>query len=144
MAQETWVQSKVESYQRLKKWYLMPPWLTLSIIGYGFWVKGVNPGKGAALSPTPRCCSYWEPLGHFRLQSPTLLTYNNLVHASLLSGSYMTEANMPRYLPSVVGNIVVIDALTNSALFRSVWDLKLRRLTYIVILFGNLYIINSK
>ena len=27
-----WVQSQVESYQRLKKWYLMPPCLTLSNI----------------------------------------------------------------------------------------------------------------
>ena len=31
MARETWVQSQVESYQRLKKWYLLPPCLTLSI-----------------------------------------------------------------------------------------------------------------
>ena len=28
MALETWVQSRIESYQRLKKWYLMPPFLT--------------------------------------------------------------------------------------------------------------------
>ena len=32
MAWVTWVQSQVESYQRFKKWYLMPPRLTLSII----------------------------------------------------------------------------------------------------------------
>ena len=32
-------QSQVESYQRLKKWYLMPPCLTLSIIRYGSRVK---------------------------------------------------------------------------------------------------------
>ena len=32
MVQETGVQFQVESYQRLKKWYLMSPWLTLSII----------------------------------------------------------------------------------------------------------------
>ena len=31
---ETWVQSQVESYQRLKKWYSMLPCLTLSIIKY--------------------------------------------------------------------------------------------------------------
>ena len=31
MAWETAVQSQVESYQRLKKWYLIPPCLTLSI-----------------------------------------------------------------------------------------------------------------
>ena len=45
MSQETWVQSQVESYQRLKKWYLMPPYLTLSIIRYGSRVKQSNPGK---------------------------------------------------------------------------------------------------
>ena len=32
MAWDTWVQSQVESYQRLKIWYLMPPCLTLSNI----------------------------------------------------------------------------------------------------------------
>ena len=32
IARDTWVQSPVESYQRLKKWHLMPPCLTLSII----------------------------------------------------------------------------------------------------------------
>ena len=46
MTRETWVQSQVESYQRLKKWYLMPPCLTLSIIRYGSRVKWSNPGKG--------------------------------------------------------------------------------------------------
>ena len=58
MARETWVQSQVESYQRLKKWYLMPPCLTLSIIRYGSRVKWSNSGKGVAPSPTPWCSSY--------------------------------------------------------------------------------------
>ena len=31
MVRETGVQSQVESYQRFKKWYLMPPCLTLSM-----------------------------------------------------------------------------------------------------------------
>ena len=52
------VQSQVESYQRLKKWYLMPTCLTLSIIRYGSRVKWSNPGQGVAPSPTPRCSSY--------------------------------------------------------------------------------------
>ena len=75
MAREIWVQSQVESYQRLKKWYLMPPCLTLSIIRYGSRVKWSNPGKGVAPSPTPRCSklSKREPSGHPRLWSPTLL-----------------------------------------------------------------------
>ena len=33
VCRETGVQSQVESYQRLKKWYLMPPCLTLSLSG---------------------------------------------------------------------------------------------------------------
>ena len=58
MARETWVQSQVESYQRLKKWYLMPPCLTPSIIRYGSRVKWSNQGKGVGPSPTPWCSSY--------------------------------------------------------------------------------------
>ena len=60
MARETRVQSPVESYQRLKKWYLMPPCLTLSIIRYGSRIKWSNPGKGVAPSPTYLCSSYWK------------------------------------------------------------------------------------
>ena len=41
----TWVQSQVTSYQRLKKWSLIPPCLTLSIIRYVSRVKWSNPGK---------------------------------------------------------------------------------------------------
>ena len=58
MACETWVQCQVESYQRLKKWYLMPPCLTLSIIRYESRVKWSNPGKGVPPSSTPWCSSY--------------------------------------------------------------------------------------
>ena len=40
-----------------KKWYLMPPCLTLSILQYISRVKWSNPGKGVA-PPTPWCSSY--------------------------------------------------------------------------------------
>ena len=60
MVQQTGVQSQVKSYQRLKKWYLIPPCLTLSIIRYMLRVKWSNPGKGEAPSTTSRCCSYWK------------------------------------------------------------------------------------
>ena len=59
-AWEIRVQSQIESYQSLKKWYLMPLCLTLSIIRYVSRVKWSNPGKGVALSPTPQCRSYWK------------------------------------------------------------------------------------
>ena len=49
-----------ESYQRLKKWYLMPPCSTLSIIRHGSRVKWRTPGKGVAPIPAPLCSSYRE------------------------------------------------------------------------------------
>ena len=60
MVQDTWVQSQIASYQRLLKWNLIPPCLTLSNIRYVSKVKWSNPGKGAVPSPTPRCSSYWK------------------------------------------------------------------------------------
>ena len=60
MAWETGVQSQVESYQRLKKWYLILPCLTLSIIKYVSMVKWSKPRKGVVLSPPLWCCSYWK------------------------------------------------------------------------------------
>ena len=63
MAWETGVQSQVESYQKLKKWYLIPTCLTLNIIRYVSRVKN-NPGKGVVPSPTPQCSSYWKGSHH--------------------------------------------------------------------------------
>ena len=60
MVRETEFQSQVESYQRLKKWYLISACLALSIIRYVSMVKWSNPGKGVAPFPTPRCKSYWK------------------------------------------------------------------------------------
>ena len=69
-------QFQVESFQKLKKWYLTSPCLTFSIIRYISRVKWSNPGKGIAPSPTPRCTSYWKgSSGSPRLQSPTLLIF---------------------------------------------------------------------
>ena len=56
----TEVQSQVKSYQRLKKWYLMPHCLALSIIKYRSRVKWSDTGNGVVPSPTPRCSSYWK------------------------------------------------------------------------------------
>ena len=64
---ETGIQSQVDSYQRLKKWYLMTPCLTLSIIRYGSWVKWSNLGNGVGPSPSHWCCSYGEGRLRFTL-----------------------------------------------------------------------------
>ena len=51
MAQEIGVQSQVESYQRLLKWYLIPHCLTLSIIRYVSRVKWNNLGNRSSALP---------------------------------------------------------------------------------------------
>ena len=61
MARETWIQSQVEPYQR-KKWYLMPPCLTLSIIRYGSRIKWSNPGKRVATKQRVKPRIPWETL----------------------------------------------------------------------------------
>ena len=53
IARETRFQFQVESYQRLKKWYLTLPCLTLSVIRYGLRIKWSNPGKRVAPFLTP-------------------------------------------------------------------------------------------
>ena len=60
MVRKTWVQSQVASYQRLLKWYLILPYLTLSNIRYVSRVKSSNPRKGVVPSPTPWRISYWK------------------------------------------------------------------------------------
>ena len=78
MVREIGVQSQVESYQRHKKWYWMPPRLALSAIRWGSRVNWSNLGNGVVPSPTPRCRSYWNGslLGHPRLWSSTLHFYS--------------------------------------------------------------------
>ena len=49
-----------ESYQRLKKWYLMPPCLGLNIIRWGSRVKWSNPVNRVAPCPTLQYSSYWK------------------------------------------------------------------------------------
>ena len=62
MARETGILSLVESYQKLKKWYLIPHCSTLSFNRYVSMVKWSNLGKGVALSSTRRCSSYWKEI----------------------------------------------------------------------------------
>ena len=45
---------------RLKKFYLVPPYLTLSNVKYVSTVKWSNPRNGRTPSPTPWCSSYWK------------------------------------------------------------------------------------
>ena len=73
MARETWVQSQVESYQRLKKLYLILPCLTLSIIRYRSRVKWNNPGKGVA--PSLHLCVVAIKKGAFGLSSTNVANF---------------------------------------------------------------------
>ena len=88
MAMETWIESQFESYQRLKKWYLMPPCLTLSIIRSGSRVKWGSTGKGVVPSPISWCCSYQKGSFQVTLDYSCQLYYffylsNNYYHQDL-------------------------------------------------------------
>ena len=106
MARETWVQSQVESYQRLKKWYLMLPCLAVSIIRFGSRVKWSNPGRGVASFPTPRCPRYWKGNLQVTLNHSHQLyfTYDNnryTKHSSLWIISILMIIKNTRKIPSL-------------------------------------------
>ena len=71
------VQYQVESYQSLKKWYLILPCLTLSTIRKGSRVKWSNPGNGVALS------SYTSNIEKRDFGSPSTKVTNNLYYNAL-------------------------------------------------------------
>ena len=140
MIRETGVQSKIESYQRLEKWYLMPPCLALSIIRYGSRVKWVNPGKGEAPSRRPWRSSYWKgslrvALDYGRQFNFYFTKYRKLhsreskvlVHAffrPIHLGPYKTDISSPKLIKPLevvpmVGSIMVDSALTFWTLLHS-------------------------
>ena len=82
------VQFQIESYQKLKKWYLIPPCLTLSIIRYVSRVKWSNPEKRAAPSPAPRCCSYRK--GSLRVA----LAYGRQIYLNIYIYIYIYNTNL--------------------------------------------------
>ena len=100
MARETWVQSLVEAYQRLKKWYLMPPCLTLSIIRYESRVKRNNPGKGVAPSLPLWCSSYRK--GSFRVT----LDYGRQLYFYFTYNQICTLYPRQRHLQKGIGNYI--------------------------------------
>ena len=65
-----------------KKWYLIPPCLTLSIIRYISKVKWSNPGEGVVPSTRPQCSSYWK--GSFRVA----LDYSRQIYLSYMKIIY--------------------------------------------------------
>ena len=88
------VQFQVDSYQRLKKWYLMPPCLTHRIIRYGSRVMWSNPGKGVAPSPTPWCSSYWkESFGSPSTKVANLLRTNILCFLFSIKQDFLSGHN---------------------------------------------------
>ena len=56
MIQQTGIQSQIESYQRLKKWYMMPPCLTLSRPRLHIGVEGIE--KQIFRSPSTKVANF--------------------------------------------------------------------------------------
>ena len=108
------VQSQVMSYQRLKKWYLMPPCLTLSIIRYRSKVKGGKPGKRAAPSSTLWCSSYRKGRLGVTLDNGLIYIYIYLYgliyHARTITSAYYADdiallVNTPTQVESLLHSL---------------------------------------
>ena len=125
MVRETRVQSQVESYQRLKKWYLMLPCLAFSIIRYRSRVKWSNPGKGVAPSPTPQGSSYRKgafgsPLTmvanftfFFFLFYLTHLNILPRVHVHTCTNTFVKLIHVYKYMCMYLPNFFTIDRVWN-------------------------------
>ena len=70
-----------------KKWYFMPPCLTLSIIRYISRVKWSNSGKGVAPSRILWCSSYWKR--NFESSSTTVANFTYLLYMHGDINTYM-------------------------------------------------------
>ena len=88
------------SWQRLLKWYLIPPCLPLGNIRHVLRVKWSNPGKVVAPSPTPRCGSYWK--GSLLVT----LDYGRQILNRLISLVCWVLARGPGDLGSILGRVI--------------------------------------
>ena len=99
MTRETGVQS-----QRFKKWYLMPPCLTLSIIKCGSRVKLGNTAKGVAPSPTSRCSSYRKG-NRFLIISPASFLHLRYLMVFFWSLSDSMSPQVSKILLGILANL---------------------------------------
>ena len=106
MAREIFVKSQVESCQRLKNWYLMPPCLTLRIIKYGPRVKWSNPRKGIAPSPIRWCSSNWKGSLQVTHDYGRQLYLQNLSFVPDIGMMVWVFANGPGDLGSIPGRVI--------------------------------------
>ena len=112
MVQETRVQS-----QRLEKWYLILPCLTLSNIRYVSRVKSRNPGKGVAPSITPQCSSDWKGSLRVDLDYGCQLYFNWYRLISLMGRVFANGPGDQRSIPKT--RMIVLDsALLNTQQYK--------------------------
>ena len=105
-ANETGVQSQVESYQIFKKWYLIPQHYKVRIKS-----RWSNPGKGVVPSPKPWCSSYWKRSLRVTLnygRSPYFLYYITLYYTILLYLYYILLIILLCYIYIVISYYIYI------------------------------------
>ena len=114
----------------LKKWYLIPPCLTLSNITYVSRVKWSNPGKGVAPSPTPQCSSYWK--GSLLIPSTTVANFTFLIS----SGSHRISSDNKshKWSRTLLSTIIIwISIFTQPLRSGSIWHIYIYIYIYIYI-----------
>ena len=80
-----------------KRYYLILPCLSLSIIRYISRVKWSYPGKGVAPSPTLRCSSYWKGSLWVALDYGCQLYFNWAI--GLMNRVFVNRSGRPRFNP---------------------------------------------
>ena len=86
MTRETRVQSQVKLYQILKKYYLTPPCIRLTIVKYVSSAKWRNSGKGIAVYSSPRRSRYWK--GSLRVTFKWVTNFTTFIYITFLYIEY--------------------------------------------------------
>ena len=118
MARDTAVQSLVESYQSVKKWYLMSPCWKHRIIRYESRVKWSNPGKGVILFRISQCSNYWKGSLWITLDYGHQLLCN--ASTSVLPGSFdlrLSDIKFPQMFTSLLSSLTGFIMLWSYLLF---------------------------
>ena len=104
----------------------MPPCLTLSIITYGSKVKWGNLGKGAAISPTPRCSSYckWSLPVALDYDKQTLYIYIYIYIYIFRINSVLFGIYSKNYFSLVFGQFKMVSNQTECSRFEQRYVIK--------------------
>ena len=105
------IQGEVIPKIKKKKWFLIPPCLTLSMIRYISRVKWSNPGKGVAPSPTLRCSSNWTEILQVALDYGHQFYFLHYIRNAIEITAFLSVKNQPKWSLYYILNLIWIPSL---------------------------------